>query len=389
MTREDLPEQESEQIEFKSSATGWNALKKKIHVAASAFWNSGGGTLYIGLNDEGKVDGGIEPYVGSQKLGDWVDQLLHEVQPTGDYKTWTINSVPPEAGALNDECVVLAIEFLRSSNPPHMSSDHRFYIRAGAHSAPASQFILDALIAKRTFNSPRLAHILRLKPDDHQVIQLGVIAINDTPAENVQITLDPLPAIWSTETDVFPVQVRVIDRQHPFFLDLTTFTMADQRLGHDVKLRVTFTDSTGKARNYDAPLAVTKEIAPWTLGGNTLKNIAKSLDKLAKGNAELKRIREGIDRMARISEPTGLSLSHATVHNIQYATGLSKSPARRQPSEMSWKAFRDVLGVDFTTAHHLESHFLYGRPEKLKDVAGMTQELEAQLRRNFVLDDDS
>ncbi len=58
-TRFDLtnvPSKEDDRFEFKSSRTLQKDLGKKIAAAVSAFGNSGGGILVVGVDKEGKPD---------------------------------------------------------------------------------------------------------------------------------------------------------------------------------------------------------------------------------------------------------------------------------------------------------------------------------------------
>ena len=72
----ELPSEESEIYEYKSSKTPLDKLKNKISIAASAFWNSGGGIFIAGINDCGKIDGGIPDKNGKQNIRDWVDNAI-------------------------------------------------------------------------------------------------------------------------------------------------------------------------------------------------------------------------------------------------------------------------------------------------------------------------
>ena len=85
-----IPSEETDFYEFKSSSISVNELKKKLPVAASAFWNSGGGIFVAGVDDNGKIDGGISNLVGRQTLRDWADQILSSVEPVGPYIIKTI-----------------------------------------------------------------------------------------------------------------------------------------------------------------------------------------------------------------------------------------------------------------------------------------------------------
>jgi hypothetical protein len=67
----------------------------------------------------------------------------------------------------------------------------KYYIRAGAHSSPAGNFIVESLLARRGSLRPLLSHAVRTKPGNTEVIQVGVVALNSSPAVDVEFLLDP------------------------------------------------------------------------------------------------------------------------------------------------------------------------------------------------------
>ena len=54
-----LPTQEDDNFEFKSSQTKLKELKKKLSCAVSGFANSGGGCFIAGVDPDGNADGGF------------------------------------------------------------------------------------------------------------------------------------------------------------------------------------------------------------------------------------------------------------------------------------------------------------------------------------------
>ena len=80
-----IPDAESDEWEFKRSATKPSELAKKLGCAASGLANSGGGIFVVGVDDVGDPDDGIEKTIGRQDLRDWVDQAINRVEPTPKY----------------------------------------------------------------------------------------------------------------------------------------------------------------------------------------------------------------------------------------------------------------------------------------------------------------
>src|SRR4051794_25718845 len=80
-----LPSAEDDRHEYKSSLTRDQDLTEKLARAASGFWNSGGGLFVVGVDGNGRPDGGIPLTVGRQPRRDWIDQAIRGVEPRARY----------------------------------------------------------------------------------------------------------------------------------------------------------------------------------------------------------------------------------------------------------------------------------------------------------------
>jgi Putative DNA-binding domain len=288
----DLPSSEDERLEFKSSRVSMKELKGKLGCAASGFWNAGGGVFVAGVDGNGKPDGGIDDAIGRQTLRDWVDQVIQEVSPSGNYAVRIFPCDPTTALNGGVGKCVLAVEFHESNNAPHMAPDQKYYIRAGAHTVPASHYIVEALWTRRRHQRPQLVHTLRVKPEDSDVVQLAILALTDEPAMNVRISLDPLPEMWKNANTSFPLTLPVLDRTTPFYLDVTTFVLAEERLGQ-VQVRVDYEDRAMNRYDYTGALAI-ESLAPWRIGTPATEQIAKSLESIEK---TIKEIPKSLDNL--------------------------------------------------------------------------------------------
>lgn len=218
-----LPGGEDERHEYKSSAVRDGELVEKIGRAASGFWNSGGGLLVVGVNSTGQPDGGLPLAVGRQSRRDWIDQAISRVSPHGRYAVKCV----ADGGAglqINPGNAVVVIGFAASDSGPHMAPDNRYYLRAGAHTLPASHFIVEAIRARRGLLAPMLRHVVRRKPEGGGVLQVGIVSVNDAPALSVEINLDPVPEDLQKWGSRLPLMVPVISRQTPFYLDFHILT---------------------------------------------------------------------------------------------------------------------------------------------------------------------
>ncbi|MBD2056862.1 hypothetical protein H6F88_12695 [Oculatella sp. FACHB-28] len=293
-----LPSAEDDRYEYKSSATKDSELAEKIAQAASGFWNSGGGLFVAGANGQGQPDGGLSLNVGRQARRDWIDQAVSRVTPQGFY---VVHSVEDNGTGLNIASgnAVFLIGFGESEVGPHMAPDKRYYIRAGAHTIPASHFLVEAIHARRGLRTPLLRHVVRRKPGNSRVIQLGIITLSNVPAINVSIELNPLPTLlhaWSAEK--FPLQVPIISEQFPFFFDIHQMSMGENDQP-SFCMSLTFFDVAEREYSQVFEVDVDRQMEPNLSSERGNERIEKELGEIKKAvTKELDEVKKAIGRIA-------------------------------------------------------------------------------------------
>jgi hypothetical protein len=213
-----LPKAENDRIEFKSSRTRDEALQKKIQQAASGFWNSGGGLLVVGVNDKtGRADGGIILTVGNQTRRDWIDQVISAVTPQAEYRIQIIEGDADKHGIDAGKAVIL-IAFAQSDAGPHMAADKSYYIRAGAHTVPASHFMVESLWSRRYFAKPKIVHVFDTEPftGESSYLNIELVSITTAPALDVNVTLRSRLNDMPDPKLSFPLKTTLIDQSHSF-----------------------------------------------------------------------------------------------------------------------------------------------------------------------------
>jgi hypothetical protein len=210
-----LPRSENGDFEFKCSRVPDDSLKTKLQAAASAFWNSGGGYFVVGVDGSGVPDGGVSKEVGRKPRREWIEQSLAAVDPpfSAGYRIGELDSGDP-GSSISPGCAVYLVGFSASELAPHMAPDKRYYIRAGAHTDPASHFLVEAIRARRGVRQPQLRAQFRRDPILDFVTQLGFINVATTPAIDVEIEFENRPPTLSVEV----VRTHLIDRDNPFYL---------------------------------------------------------------------------------------------------------------------------------------------------------------------------
>lgn len=281
ITIDQLPKNEDDYYEYKSSLTSNDKLKEKLQKAVSGFANSGGGFFIAGIDDKtGKADGGITLQVGRESRRDWVDTIISQVEPLPKYSIKFLDDVGDKE-FLNESHVILIVAVEESNIGPHMAADdRRYYIRAGAHTVPARHFIIEAIRAKRFNVKPKLSHIFRLKPGYEQVLQLGVVAITNAAAINITLTLNPLPKILRNRSKDFPIKLPLIDQNNPFFFDVALFSDSEASFGTDVNLSIEYDDLL--QNHYSQELTIGVESTPPIIVGSPNKEMIKAIQSIEK-----------------------------------------------------------------------------------------------------------
>jgi hypothetical protein len=260
--------------------------------AVSGFANSGGGRFVAGVCDEtGDADGGfqIENFAGTQSFRAWADNIIHNVRPTPRYKIEVIEDSHGR-GAITPGCAVFVVSVEESEHGPHMAPDGRYYIRAGVHTARATQFIVEAIWAKRHFLKPRIAHIVRERPDDVEAIQIGLLALTDSPAVNVQLTMEPLPGLLrNTGAREFPVSIGAIDPRFPFVFDITTRADAEGHQDEEFTLTATYDDLASNHYTYEHRINLFRSLPSLRFRRRGLTEIAEILEDLRRSVSQLGR----------------------------------------------------------------------------------------------------
>jgi hypothetical protein len=281
VTLSTVPKAEDGTFEFKSSATPPEKLREKINRAASGFANSGGGCFLAGVDDSGNADGGLPRTIGRQRLSDWADQAIQGVAPPVAYKTREIGDADGR-GILDNGRVILAIFFHPSELAPHMASNSVYYIRAGAHTVPASAFIVESLWARRSLRKPMLSHAVRTKPGNPEIVQIGAVALNSAPALDVEFNITPLRGHLAEVAKYFPIHLPIVDENTPFFLDSSLYHEFYKEYDDEVVVFLRYNDVAGNSYEYRSSRPLREAISPKRLGTEPAEIIAKAIRELSK-----------------------------------------------------------------------------------------------------------
>ena len=166
----DLHPDEHDYQEFKGSAF----LEKDGQVASgfavrlskqvSAFANGSGGRLFIGLDDRGRIDGGVRAHLKGGGVRAWLEDIIPGVVDP-PLRTFNVFEVawpgPGTPSVLRPGCSVFVVEIPPSDDAPHQAQDYRYYLRIAGKSRPMGHVHVDD-VSRRT-RTPRVV-VSRIAP---------------------------------------------------------------------------------------------------------------------------------------------------------------------------------------------------------------------------------
>ena len=131
----------------------------KVAKALSAFANSGGGSLILGVTDDGIPDG-LPTTVGRTPMREWLEQKVATLldYPLSDFRVHVV--ARDSASRIPSDKEVIVIDVGDSAAAPHQSKRDKYYYRREAgHSVPAPHFYLELL--RQRLTNPVLEFSLR------------------------------------------------------------------------------------------------------------------------------------------------------------------------------------------------------------------------------------
>ena len=139
-----LPLGESDWFERKS-AQWLEQAQKNLGKPLSAFANSGGGYLIIGLANDGNIEG-VNALVGRTPTREWLEQVIPTTldPQLREFRVHTVERAASSQIPPNKELIVVDVG--DSSLAPHQCrSTLYYYWRQGSHSKPAPNYFLENL----------------------------------------------------------------------------------------------------------------------------------------------------------------------------------------------------------------------------------------------------
>ena len=172
-----LPPEENDRWEFKSALklVDQNRFSSELGKQVSAFANSGGGNLVIGINDKTRDVEPCERIIkGRQSTKDW---LSTKVESSVDYpiRHFRVHEIPC---AIDQTKSIYVVEVDDSPAAPHQAKEDRvYYYRTDGHSKPAPHFHVELLcnrVTKAVLEIEEISHHIA-NTQFHMVDRNGVM----------------------------------------------------------------------------------------------------------------------------------------------------------------------------------------------------------------------
>lgn len=141
-----LPEGEHDYFERKSGALYEKpSFREDLAKAISAFANSGGGHILLGVQDDGCIDG-VPEKKGNTPLREHIEQIIPNLveHPLATFRVHTVIKSCESQIPKNKDVIVIDVG--ESPHAPHQARHNKtYYYRPGGRSEPAPHFYLEAL----------------------------------------------------------------------------------------------------------------------------------------------------------------------------------------------------------------------------------------------------
>lgn len=115
----------------------------------SAFANASGGRLFLGIDDTGRIDGGIPVDLKGGGTRAWLEDIIPgSVEPAlRAFNVFEVRRSRP-GSRIFEGCAVYVIDIPASEDAPHMANDHRYYLRIAGKSRPMGHIHLQDILRR-------------------------------------------------------------------------------------------------------------------------------------------------------------------------------------------------------------------------------------------------
>lgn len=359
--------QENVTLEYKSSQLIQNNDTATLCKVTTAFANSIGGTLIIGVKETKKVielDGGFQ---GSSKT-DWIYQIVgrNTFPPIENFEVIELHS---EGGRY------YIINVSASLRAPHQSENNHYYKRSGSECRPMEPYEVEDVRNRQKFVAPPLR--IGLLIDDHQAF---LEVINNSDDESLDdIVFDYKENFTCGSRSLERLKQRGLRKMSPkgrHVYRIDTFASIfenNQEAILNVSAKYKWKEQVLEYSNefYFEDFLYTS-IAKQPVA-EAIEKIERKLDQI---NGTLKKMTDMASAwQAAAVDDTGVRLSQRTVNS------LTAQVQKFHPTEFGWQGYQIIL--DIATEDAIALHRIFNFMSGPTDSKGEYESLPIDLRRKF------
>jgi hypothetical protein len=360
-------------LEYKSSDIILRGKSNVICTTVSAFANSVGGQLIIGIESKDGEPIRLDDGVPGPPRRDWVFQIINA-------KTFpAVESVDILEIKEGDGCYYV-ITVPPSPQAPHQSADNRYYKRHGSHSLPMEHYEVEDVRSRPKERQPPLRvdfvairgiGFLKLR-NDHE--STSVIDVKCNLSSNVEFERDGIDSLDTRGLR----EVRAQTEKH-FILDGIA-PMLEKNPEAEIGVTIDYTFQGDTFREsitfYLGDFAKSAAIQSPTV--EVLSEINEKVGRISQEIGKFGRTMEGI---SRIADGSGLRLSHRTLKMLKDVD------EKFDPNEFDWQGYSIILGISSDEA--LSLYRIFGTmgafEQKQKDYEKLSPDLRKKFETRFWL----
>lgn len=380
--------QENIHLDYKDSRAVRMDARDDFAKDVSAFANSDGGVIIYGVQEKDRLPVTMDEGVDDGKVSrEWIESaIMTGINPR--VEDVRIVPIPKSAGRS-----LYVIEVRKSFRGPHQASDKRYYKRHNFKSVPMEDYEIADVRNRRRRLSPLVSFEVGFYRDFISVFD--VVNVGDIAAEDITFEFsEPLP--WP-DNKPMPLSLskgirRLAPKQRLRFRYFTSFDILGGKSGipleFSVKVRYLHPELNGRTAD-EWPVNFEAYRDSMHFRSEMEAEAKEGIEALNKLTETVEKLRKTLEPLTSIAGATGLELSAPTVRNInRLRDGLDPEPI--DPEGQQPNVFREVLGVDHKMSIQLYGALSYRHhPEGLEDIPGMDAALLSQIRKRFILRDDT
>ncbi|MEZ4468807.1 MAG: ATP-binding protein [bacterium] len=126
----------------------------------SAFANASGGRLFLGVDDDGRIDGGVPMDLKGGGVRAWLEDIIPDaVEPTlRGFNVFEVRRSGPDS-LIDEGCAVYVIDIPGSPEAPHMAGDRRYYLRIAGKSRPMGHVHIQDILRRTRHPEVQVARV--------------------------------------------------------------------------------------------------------------------------------------------------------------------------------------------------------------------------------------